>query len=193
MSIVVITPPAPILTLEEAKTWCGVEHSDHDVLLDDLIAAASAEIEPPNSWIGCAFGLQTLEQRLDGCYAWRCGLDLTVRCPPLRTLVSIEYDDLDGVAQTLAPDRYRVTGVGSTAGARVSRAFGQHWPALRSHDEGVRIRFTAGYELDDPPLAQAKQALRLMVGFMYLNREASAADALAGTAERLLASYRVYI
>lgn len=160
-TVAVITPPDPLLTADEVRTRLGV--SETDGVLEPLIAAACAQIEPPNGWVGRAFGLQTLEMR-GPCFSdhWG-GHELTLRFPPFRAFVSVKYLDANGVEQTLDPSLYGVIGAQGADIARLVLAYGGAWPALRSDREAVRVRYTAGYDADDPQLEAAKSAVALAV------------------------------
>lgn len=195
MAVVVITPPAAIVSQDEAKRHLRVDTSSDDGLIDALIATASAAIEPPDGWAGRAFGVQVLEMRLNG-YGWHG--DLALPCPPLRELLSVTYDDANGVEQTLDPTVYRIVGAGGTDVARLALAYGKAWPKIRFGPEAVRVRYEAGYAADDPKLLPAKQAVLLMVGDLYAHRESVIVGATvaaipnSATVEALLQRYRVY-
>ncbi|KQP34298.1 hypothetical protein ASF27_01685 [Methylobacterium sp. Leaf102] len=61
MRVRVVTPPAPILTVEQAKRHLRVEGGDEDAYIVDLIAVATAWIDGPDGWLGRALGEQVLE------------------------------------------------------------------------------------------------------------------------------------
>jgi uncharacterized phiE125 gp8 family phage protein len=157
--VAVIGPPDPILTSDEVRVRLGIE--DGDDVLDPLIAAACAQIEPPLGWVGRAFGLQTLEQR----GAWFadewCGEELRLRFPPLVAVNSVKYLDDDGVEQTLDPSGYEVLGIGDAA--RIVLPYAGSWPSIRWAPEAVRVEYEAGYEADAPQLEPAKNAVALAV------------------------------
>jgi uncharacterized phiE125 gp8 family phage protein len=155
--VAVIEPPAPLLTASEVRARLGI--SDDDAVLSPLIHAVCAQIEPPNGWVGVAFGLQTLEQRSEWFADFWGGSYARLRFPPLRTVASVKYVNTAGVEQTLDPASYEAL----TATGRVVLAYGGAWPSVRSGIEAVRIRYTAGYDHDDPQLDAAKSAVALAV------------------------------
>lgn len=61
MHITVITPPEPVITLEEAKTHLRLDDDDNDIYVSGLIEAATAWLDGPDGWLGRALGVQTLE------------------------------------------------------------------------------------------------------------------------------------
>jgi hypothetical protein len=58
MTLVVVTPPAPIVSLAEVKRQARVESAftDDDDLFTGLIAAATAALDGPGGWLGRALG-----------------------------------------------------------------------------------------------------------------------------------------
>ncbi len=156
MSVIVITPPADLVTPAEAKAWQPVFADDADERVTALLQAAQAEIEPPDSEIGRAFGLQTLEARFCD---WSCR-DLRMPFPPLRSVTSVTYDDVDGMEQTLNPSNYAVFGIGSSRGGLGLRE-GASRPAIGRRQDAIRVRFVAGYVENDPQLLPVKQAIVL--------------------------------
>jgi hypothetical protein len=161
-TVAVIEPPALLLTASEVRDRLGID--DGDAILSPLIKAVSAQLEPPNGWVGRAFGKQTLEMRL----SWfeNCWEGLKLRFPPFREMISINYLDTDGVEQTLDPATYAVAGAIGTDIARLVLAYGASWPTVQSMrlaSETVRIRYVAGYDHDDPQLDAVKAAIALAV------------------------------
>lgn len=217
MSVAVITSPEPFVSLELAKAHLRVDHSDDDDLITLQIAAAQASIDGPGGWLERAIGPQELELRLDGFYAgdWRVGdayaweagwSECVLGCWPFArrislpfprfiAVTSITYEDGSGVDQVLTPTGWQASDEG------VEPAFGAQWPSGRVAANAVRIRYRAGYAAENgtTPAVPApfKQAVLLMVGSSYANREADVIDARAVVAanpavESLLAPYRVW-
>lgn len=87
MRVSVITQPAPIVSLDEAKWHLIVEGTDEarDAYIESLIAVATAWLDAPDGWLGRALGEQTLE----AAFPTRC-LPATrdMPYPPFLTLVS---------------------------------------------------------------------------------------------------------
>lgn len=69
--------------------------------------------------------------------------DMRIFLPPIQSVVSITYTDIDGVAQTLATDQYLVDDVSRPA--RIEPAYGLAWPSCREQMNAVKVRFVAGY------------------------------------------------
>lgn len=69
--------------------------------------------------------------------------DLRFNLPPLQSVTSITYIDIDGVEQTLASSQYLVDA--KSRPARIEPAYGVVWPSSREQMNAVKIRFVAGY------------------------------------------------
>lgn len=219
MTTIVITPAAPLLTAAQARSLVPQLAGETDARLELLLATAQAEIDPPHSLIGRAFGEQTLEHAFHGC-AWRLegrarpqyrDGALPLPFPPLRSIVSVTYDDPDGASQTLAPEAYRVETVN---GIPLLVPAATAWPEVASGPSAIRVRYVAGYSEGAPELARARYALVLMAQDLrlvadedlFLKRETTegigtierapspqARQILTDTAQRLLAPLRVWL
>jgi len=191
MQTVVIARPARIVTLEQARRHLRVDASDDDGYIDALVLAAQQHIDGPGGWLRGALGLQTLELRLSGSDFTSCGVRLPF--PPFVDLVSITYDDPDGVTRTHPIDAASVQVSKDGAFWRLLPAYGQTFPAARCWPDAVRIRYRAGYEAPELDLLPAQQAM--LVEHWYSNRAPVVAGAIAElpmAVEALLATYRVW-
>jgi uncharacterized phiE125 gp8 family phage protein len=96
--------------------------------------------------------------------------------PPLIEVLSIEYDDEDGVEQTLATDQYYVDSV-SEPGWVAPTLDGDGWPSTLDALNAVRLRFRCGYtQTEGSPStsllpARATTAIKSLAAFWYDNRE----------------------
>lgn len=172
MSVVVVTPPEPLVTRDLAKKHLRVDGVAEDTLIDLYIAAASAHIDGFDAYLGRAIGEQTLEIAITGFPV--CGGIWLGR--PVLAVVSIKVTDAYGVEEELAEDGYRL--VGGVVLPPINGAF----PAAPG---GVRVRWTAGYA-GTPSAIQA--AVLLIVGDLYKNREF--VPTVSNTVENLLRPYR---
>lgn len=154
-----VTPPASepvavgeMLTWLRLDTGCG----GTDAEVDQLISAARSHIE---SVLSRQLVTATWDLWLDE-FPWGGWIELE-RCP-VQAVEYIKYFDGTGW-QTLDPTQYRVDAVSEPGRVKLC-----NWPAVCG-PAGVQIRFTAGYELVPH---EAVQAIRLLVGHWYQNREA---------------------
>ncbi|GLK78034.1 hypothetical protein GCM10008171_32880 [Methylopila jiangsuensis] len=155
-SVIVVTPSAPLVSVADAKLWSPVLAGDDDGRIAALLACAQAALDPP-SWLGSTLGEAVLEVRWPGLP--RFG---PVRLPygPATEVVSVAYDDPDGVEQTVDPFIYRLFGAG-TVRAELGLRHRQSWPFVACGNDAVRVRYKAGYPINDPHLIPAKHAIVL--------------------------------
>jgi uncharacterized phiE125 gp8 family phage protein len=167
-----VAPANPPVTLSEAKAHCRVDHADEDALLTSLVAAAVAHLDGWSGVLGRAIVTQTWRQDFDGFGGVG---DLRLRLPmPAASVVSLVYVDGEGDSQTLDPDAYVLRA--DVLGSYIEPAYGEAWPTTRNQTGAVRVTFTAGAAVADVP-QPIKQAILLLVGHWYANREAVTAGA----------------
>ncbi len=184
MRVVVVTAPEPVVSTEEAKAHLRVNHPDEDALIEAMVAAATAHIDGPEGWLGRAIGRQTLEARFDAFEPFGQSLP----CPPVISIVSVTYIDVNGVEQTLAPTAFDLFD------CDITPAWASSWPSVRSQREAVRVRYEAGYTTLPKPL---RAAILLMVSDLWSNRgtvsTVTASEIpLSTSVASLLSPYRVY-
>ena len=182
-----ITPVAiePITLAEVRQHLRLPDDASEDDLLLGLIKTARVYCE---NYTRRALAEQTLETYLDRFV----GADpIFLPCPPLLSVVEIGYTDSTGQETILSSSDY-VVDADSEPG-RVMPAYGLAWPVYIPHPAAsVRIRFVAGFAVLPEPI---RQALLLLVGHWYENREATgtAKDQTSFSVHALLAPYRVEV
>lgn len=197
-----VAPTIWPVTLAEAKAHCRIDIGDENTLIESFIIAATRHCEH-------------ITRRQFMLAAWRlsldrfpCGIhndptspaiegwDILLPRPNLLEVSSIKYDDADGVEQDMSSNDYRVST--DERPARISLAYNESWPVTRSQSNAVRVVYRAGYSNSDTAeTARAavpqnvKQAILLLVGHWFENREVQAigtiATTLAFTIDNLLA------
>lgn len=66
MRVIVVEPPKPVVTWEEADQHLKLDgDTSQKSFVEGLIAAATAHIDGPDGWLGRALGVQTLEAQVD--------------------------------------------------------------------------------------------------------------------------------
>jgi uncharacterized phiE125 gp8 family phage protein len=184
MRVTVITPPAPIVSWDEARAHLRLDDGDdQQSYVESLIAAAQANIDGPAGWLGRCLGVQTLEMR-----GWDFGFCDRLPYPPVINVLSVAYVDPAGAEQTLVSAEYQISSSGF-----LEPSYGVSWPQARYERDAVRIRYRAGYEEIPAPI---KHAVLLMVSHWFNNRDAVTTTAaqpavLPMGVEALLAPYRV--
>lgn len=163
MSVLVVTPPARLVPLEDMKDHLRVTSGDEDELIEAYIDAACAWLDGPDGWLGRCVGEQVLEVRYGtgrGLTAFDAGPNIIVPIGPVISVVEAEYWDRDGVAADLDVETFELRHDVVDWGAETA------WVGRANR---VRLRYRAGYA--DPP-KPILQAVKLLVGQWYRNRSA---------------------
>lgn len=140
-------PPFEPASRAEAKRWMSIDDDDtsHDATVDMLIQAMREDAE---NLTHRAFVQRSLRLYSDE-WPMECGkMQIALPFPPLISVESVKYKDLNGALQTLATDQYdvhdwREPGIIVPAWAVV-------WPSIRYVPDAVQINFTAGYPPGSP-------------------------------------------
>lgn len=162
--VLVTAPAEPVVSTAEAKAQVRVTHDDDDTYLDGLVAAATGLLDGWTGVLGRC--LVTQGWRLD-----RVGWGGDIRLPfPDCSNVVVKYSDSDDVEQTVSSSLYQA--FDDHAGSVIRFRSGFTAPTLYDDRvDPVRISFDAGYgDAEDVP-EPLKQAIKLMVGHWYENRE----------------------
>jgi uncharacterized phiE125 gp8 family phage protein len=164
-----------------------------DDLLDSLIAAARQECELRQNR---AYIDQTWELWLD---SWPGEDYIRLPRPPLGSVTSVKYYDTSDNEATFSTANYRANTKDQYT-PKVSLKYGKSWPstALRPH-EGICVTYVAGYGATRADVPKnVKQAMLLLIGHFYENREAVQTTGAMNMAmlpmgvEALLSRERVY-
>lgn len=182
--LVLITPPTQdVVTLDEAKAQLRIADDAQDDLVTAIIAATVNEFDPAGGgYLGRALRPQTWELRLPSFYRLQSSrpprllsrteaLAIVLPVPPLISIVSVKYDDVNGAEQTLTENTdFRVLGKGGLGKQAIAPLYNTVWPTGRYDAASVRIRFTCGYDADvqpDPMPGPIKQAVHLAARNVY--------------------------
>lgn len=90
--------------------------------------------------------------------------------PPLQSVSSITYFDSDNVSQTLATTVYGVDTISEPG--RIYLKSGQSWPSTYDVPNAVTITYLAGWTSANLIPQMIQNAVYLLVGHLYENREA---------------------
>lgn len=164
---VVAEPAAEPVSLNEAKKHLEIGDSDtaHDTQLASLIEQARQQWER-----------DTAE------YTTKRTVTLTVseigemQFPhrPVSAISSITYYDSGNDSQTLSSSVYQL----DTANNRLRLAYEQLWPATAARWDAVTITYTLGEHDDSTTVpAVAKQAMLLLIGYYFEDRDMMGRDA----------------
>jgi len=159
-------PATEPVTLAEAKSHLRVDGTDDDTLITELIKGARQLVEGNT---GRSLITQT----------WRLTLDrfprndeaIRLERPPLVSVESVTYVDTNGATQTMATSDYIVDT--SHVQGEVALAYDKTWPDARAQQNAVLVNYTAGYGAASAVPEALKAAIKLRLGDLYENREAS--------------------
>lgn len=184
-------PPAELpLAAADVRAHLRLVGSAEDADITAMLTAATEQLDGKDGILGRALVTQSWELLLD---RFPCDSVIRIPLPPLRSVESITYIDTAGATQTLPTSVYAVD-IASEPGA-VSLKYGQTWPATLCQRNAVTIAFTCGYGTSDDVPGRLKSAIKLMVGDLFENREASIVGATRvdnPTVDSLLFPFRVF-
>lgn len=187
----VIPPAAEPLGLGEVSSHLRVRFTtgaDEDYL-QGRIAAARGHAEGN---LHRALITQTWELVLD---AFPSAGTIALPMPPLQSVEAITFTNAEGVTYTVDPSTYLV--LPDETPGRVVLARSKSWPSVTLQSAGaVRVRFVAGYGDPAKVPERIKQAMLLLIGHWWENREAvnvgNQVTQIPLTVEDLLAFDRYY-
>lgn len=179
-----VEPTVEPLTLAEAKLQCKVEFTDDDTLISLLISAARDYAEKRIEQSLCT---QTLQLTLDSFPApslmgvpFGRGYSIPrhailLERPPVQSITSIQYLDMQNVLQTMPTSDYVDATLGGTQRVddvvRITPVFGKIWPITMPQINSVRVRYVAGFGTADLVPPNIRAWMKLRVAALYENRE----------------------
>lgn len=193
MSLMIITPPEELITVTEAAQFMRVDSpgASEEALIGTIITAARQWCE---EYLRRAIGVQTLEVVLDGFP--QLGKKAIMLRPPVVSVTSVKYIDIDGAEQTLiSGSDYFKSEDSEPAELRPYSS----WPITRNTADAVRVRYQAGYYAGGSPVLSKvlpetiRTAILMQAADLYNNRESQNEKPLSAnqTLERLLSTYRL--
>lgn len=110
-----------------------------------------------------------------------CFGEIELPRPPVHSIESVKYIDVNGVEQTLSTAIYMLDNRAHLRPAMLRLKYEQSWPDHRRESGAIRVRYVAGFRLEDsPPLdvvpESLRQAMHLLIAHYWSNREAVGAD-----------------
>lgn len=169
----VTAPTGFAVTLGETKANSRITLPDDDTLLVDRLNSATniceTLIDGHRQFLTATYDLPVMQ--------WWEGR-LRFPRPPLGTVTSVKYYDVNGTEQTLASTYYLTRAPWRQAGT-IELAPDQDWPDYQDDRTfPITIRFSCGYGAAAVVPPEAKQAIMLTVESMYRNRGSVDLDAM---------------
>jgi uncharacterized phiE125 gp8 family phage protein len=141
-------------------------YSAEDILLTNLIKAAREYCE---NFQGRSYITQTWDLLLDD---WPDEDYIKVPYPPLVSVSSVKYYDTDSTEATMDSGDYYVDTYAEPG--RIVLGYGESWPSTTLRPaNGVIVRFVAGYGAAASVPQCVKQAMLMLIGHWYENREST--------------------
>lgn len=170
MKIKIVTPPASeTLTLSKANSYLKI---DSDCTSDDdfvtyLIQTAREFCEKIQNK---SYLTQTLDLALD---KWPYKDYIELPRPPIQSVTSIKYYDINDVEYTFSSDNYDFDDYSYVP--KVVLKYNTYFPSTTLRPtNSIIVRYVAGYTSSDNVPATVIQAMYLLIGYWYENREAGA-------------------
>lgn len=177
-------PTSEPVTLTEAKNHLRMDGlTVDDDLINSLITAARQYAE---MYCNRGFVTQTITQVYNRFPP--SGEVLRLSVSPVQSLSNVTYTDENGVSQTWSSSNYVLDTF--TEPCEISEANNVSYPSTIDQRNAVTAVYVGGYGLAAVVPNPIKQAILLMVGHFYLNREDTVSEKRTA-AERLLNMYRV--
>lgn len=181
-------PETAPVDLTAIKAHCRVTSHEQDAVLTGYVDAAVEWVE---QYTGRALLTQTWQMSLPGfpCRVW------LPFAAPLGAVSAITYYDTANVLQTLSASVY--TAPAFAEPAYVMKVDTQSWPSVASRDDAVRIEWTAGWSSAEAVPPALRQAVQLLAGHWYENRETTLVGVTSKEIEfavtALCAPFRVFV
>lgn len=163
--LVVTAPPDPLITLSEAKDHLEIDHTDRDTYITSLVAAASSMLDGYDGMVGKAIG----DQRVTVSFREPSDvshIDLAVY--PVKSIVSVTYYDTSNVEQSLNVFDFKLVSDEDYAYIEVNDNVTM--PAAYDRADAYTFELQCGFSETPEPI---KQAVKLIVGHWFNNREAA--------------------
>lgn len=164
-SLVRITAPAmPIVSTAEMKDHLRVTNDVEDVYIDALTAAATSLIDGVGL-LGKAMVTQTWGQWVGGSAG-----DVMLQMSPAIALTAVDYyaPTTNVLTAAVAAD-FNIMGLPTARFVRPKPD--KAWPSTYDRPDAIRLTYTAGYGAPTDVPMGLRQAVKLLVGHWYANRE----------------------
>lgn len=182
-----VAPTAEPLSLVEARQHVRRDDYADDGLIAGLIMAAREHVEQITGRVLCQ---QTMVMTMDGFP--RCQPILLPR-GPIQSITTVKYINASGVLTTWSGSEWQSDLYSNPP--RIEPAYGLSWPDARLVYGAVEVTFVAGYTGPELIPQSILQAMRLLIGHWYENRETvnvgNITSELDFTVKALLAPHRL--
>lgn len=175
-----VAPAEEPITLAEAKAHLRVDHDEEDTLISALITAARETLDGRNGIIGRALVSQTYELTFHYDDMPSGSTRVWLPMGSASSLTSVEYYDQTNSLVSLTStvlDTYDF--VADTWWAYVQPKGDLVWPDVYDRADAMTITYVAGFGDAAAVPQPIKQAMLLLIGHLYENREAVTPTAMS--------------
>ena len=158
----VTEPTSELLARADVERHLELDDDYHDHEVTAWIMAARQIAE---NYLNRAIGTQTWDLILDR-FPPGARPILLPKCP-VQSVSSVNYLDSTGASEIWSSSNYTLGA--SHEPARLTPVFNTFWPEHRFVEDGVSVRFVAGYTAANLPLP-VKQAMLLLIGHLEAHR-----------------------
>jgi len=178
----------PVFTTDQAKEFLKVDVSADDVLIDNLVAAATESCQIYTNQYFIDTVVTQYSDTWDGFY--------TLYKSPVDSITSVKYYDSDDSLQTLSSSNYILDN--SYQPARIGISVTGTLPNLSSRINAVEVKYTVGYGTASTDVPEGiRTAIILTVGNWYENRQSvitgRTATELPLSSQYLLDQYKIQV
>lgn len=162
MKPVLVTAPAtePV-SLQEAKDHLRISGTSEDTLITSLIESARIQVE---NYLNRALITQTWDVFYD---EWKN--EMLLPYPPVQSVTSVKYYDLDGAEQTLSASNY--WSVTQSDPGSIVRKYETTWPELQyGRPSAIVVRIVVGYGAADDVPEPIKHGIKILLTDLYEQR-----------------------
>lgn len=181
-------PAVEPVSLADQKLFMRVDHTVDNDLITALITVARKEVE---NYTHRQLITATWVMRMD---MWPPDEQIEMPLPPLQSVTSVVYKDVDNVSQTLTANTDYTVDIYRTPG-RIVPAINSKWPTPYGHINDITVTFKAGYgDAATTVPAPLIQATKMICAHLYEHREQfldGVSIVKVETAERLMNHYRI--
>lgn len=171
MILELVTAPTLLpVTLTEAANFCKVNEVDDHSVLQMLISAAREKCE---SLAGRTLLTTTWDLKLP-----EFPKAISLPMPPVVSVTSVKYYDLDNAEQTLTATTDYLTYLGNKSGT-VYLPNGATWPSTYDRPDAVVVRYVAGWTAAASIPSCLRQWVLEAIATMYENRETMVTGTIA--------------
>jgi uncharacterized phiE125 gp8 family phage protein len=181
-----VAPEETPVNYEEVAAHLRIDADDEDALILGLIDAATAYFDGYYGVLGRALVTQTWVQKYDG---WDAKMYLPVF--PVASVSSVTYLNTSGGSSTVTSTDYALYTDECGAYVEFDQAFTYPTTSVESGPK-ITITYVAGVAASAVPAA-IKQAMLLLIGFWFEQRETAASGGVSSlnfTVDALIAPYR---